>query len=302
MRFMVLIKSDAQTEAGVLPDQKLLTDMGKYNEELVKAGVMLGGEGLKASSKGSRVRLSGKKFSVTDGPFAEAKELVAGFWLFQVKSKNEALEWVKRVPVSAAPGAQTEIEIRELFELTDFPPDPAEHAGGWREQEQELRDQAAAASAKPARKPGTKRFMVMLRGDKHTESDQLPDQKTLAKMGALMEELAKSGTLLAGEGLKPSSKGARVKFSGAKPSVIDGPFTETKELIAGYCMIQVKSKAEAIEFAKRWLEIHAEMARDESVIDVRELFELDDLPVDSTEKPDGWRAQEARMRAELERQ
>src|SRR4051794_15550407 len=98
MRFMVLLKADKNTEAGVLPDQKLLTDMGKYNEELVKAGVLLAGEGLQPSSKGARVRFSGTQRSVIDGPFAETKELIAGFWLIQVKSKDEAIEWVKRCP------------------------------------------------------------------------------------------------------------------------------------------------------------------------------------------------------------
>src|SRR5215217_1527278 len=119
MRFMVIVKADKNSEAGVMPDERLLTEMGKYNEELVKAGVLLAGEGLHPSSKGARVKFSGKKRTVVDGPFAETKELVAGFWLIQVKSKEEAVEWVKRVP-NPMPGTETEIEIRQVFEEEDF--------------------------------------------------------------------------------------------------------------------------------------------------------------------------------------
>ena len=118
MRVMVIVKADKDTEAGVMPSEQLLTDMGKYNEELVKAGVMLAGEGLHPSSKGKRVRFSGEKRTVIDGPFAEAKELIAGFWLWQVKSMDEAIEWVKRCPNPT--GAESEIEIRPVFEAEDF--------------------------------------------------------------------------------------------------------------------------------------------------------------------------------------
>ena len=118
MRFMVLVKADKNSEAGVMPDHKLLAEMGKYNEELVKAGVMLAGEGLQPSSKGARVKFSGKKRTVIDGPFAETKELIAGFWLIQVKSKAEAIEWVKRCPNPLE--GEAEIEIRQVFEAADF--------------------------------------------------------------------------------------------------------------------------------------------------------------------------------------
>jgi hypothetical protein len=121
MRFMIMVKADKNSEAGVLPDEKLLTEMTKYNEELVKAGVMLAGEGLHPSSKGARVKFSGAKRTVTDGPFSETKELVAGFWLIQVKSKEEAIEWVKRAP-NPMPGTESEIEIRQVFEAEDFGP------------------------------------------------------------------------------------------------------------------------------------------------------------------------------------
>ena len=120
MRFMVIVKANKDSEAGVLPDQKTLAAMGKYNEELVKAGVMLAGEGLQASSKGARVKFSpGGKPTVIDGPFTELKELIAGFWLIDVKSKEEAIEWVKRCP-HPMPGSETDIEIRPVFEAADF--------------------------------------------------------------------------------------------------------------------------------------------------------------------------------------
>jgi hypothetical protein len=140
MRFMILIKADKNSEAGVMPDVQLLTDMGKFNEELVKAGIMLAGEGLHPSSKGARVKFSGSKRIVTDGPFAETKELVAGFWLWQVKSKEEAIEWVKRIP-NPMPGTETEVEIRQVFEVEDF---GAAATPEIREQEQRLRAQTAA--------------------------------------------------------------------------------------------------------------------------------------------------------------
>ena len=133
MRFMILVKADKNSEAGVMPSEKLLAEMGKYNEELVKAGVMLAGEGLHASSKGARVRFSGRKRTLIDGPFAETKELVAGFWLWQVKSKEEAIEWVKRVPFAGG-----EVEIRQVLEAEDFGPALTPEL---REQEERLRAQ-----------------------------------------------------------------------------------------------------------------------------------------------------------------
>jgi hypothetical protein len=135
---MVLIKADKDTEAGVMPSEQLLTEMGKYNEELVKAGVMLAGEGLHPSSKGKRVRFSGDKRTVIDGPFAETKELVAGFWLWQVKSMEEAVEWLKRCPNPT--GAEADVEIRPVFEADDF---GSEFTPELRAQEERLRTQIA---------------------------------------------------------------------------------------------------------------------------------------------------------------
>ena len=134
MRVMVIVKATADSEAGIMPSEQMLTEMGNYNEELVKAGIMLAGEGLHPSSKGKRVRFSGPQRSVVDGPFAETKELIAGFWLWQVKSMNEAVEWVKRCP-NPMPG-DSEIEIRPVFEAEDF---GAELTPEVREQEERLR-------------------------------------------------------------------------------------------------------------------------------------------------------------------
>ncbi|MEP6656853.1 MAG: YciI family protein [Betaproteobacteria bacterium] len=140
MRFMVIVKATRNSEAGAMPSEKLLADMGKYNEELVKAGVMLAGEGLHPSSKGARVKFAGGKRTVTDGPFAETKELIAGYWLWQVKSKAEAIEWVKRCP-DPMPGEDSVIEIRQIFEAEDF---GAEFTPELREAEERMRSQLAA--------------------------------------------------------------------------------------------------------------------------------------------------------------
>ena len=134
MRFMVIVKASKESEAGEMPDERILTEMGKFNEELVKAGVMLAGEGLQPSSKGTRVRFSGNKRTVIDGPFSETKELIAGYWIWQVKSKEEAIEWVKRCP-NPMPG-DSEIEIRQVFEDEDF---GAEFTPELREKENRLR-------------------------------------------------------------------------------------------------------------------------------------------------------------------
>ena len=137
MRFMVLVKANKESEAGVMPSTDILAKMGKYNEELVKAGVMLAGEGLAPSSKGARVKFEGTKRTVTDGPFAETKELVAGFWLWQCKSKDEAIEWLKRAPFDGG----TEIELRQVFEAEDF---GEEFTPELRKQEERIREQVAA--------------------------------------------------------------------------------------------------------------------------------------------------------------
>jgi len=137
MRVMVIVKANEQSEAGILPDKEILTKMGKYNEQLVKAGVMLAGDGLQASSKGKRVKFSGEKRTVIDGPFTETKELIAGFWLWQVRSMDEAVEWLKRAPFDGG----TEVEIRPVFEVSDFGENLTPEL---RESEQRLRERLTA--------------------------------------------------------------------------------------------------------------------------------------------------------------
>jgi hypothetical protein len=146
MRFMVMVKANKDTEAGVPPDEKMLSEMTAFNEELSKAGVLLAGEGLQPSSKGARVKFSGSKRTVVDGPFTEAKELIAGFWLWQVRSKEEAIEWAKRCPNPT--GAEGELEIRQVFEAEDFGPALTPEL---REREDRLRAQAEARSRSPKR-------------------------------------------------------------------------------------------------------------------------------------------------------
>ncbi|KAA0987026.1 YciI family protein [Pseudomonas sp. ANT_J28] len=138
MRFMIIVKASQDSEAGVMPSEELMTAMGNYNEELVKAGILIEGDGLQPSSKGARVRFSGDQRTVIDGPFAETKELIAGYWIWQVKSKQEAIDWVKRCP-NPMPGTDAEIEIRQVFEAEDF---GAEFTPELREQEERLRAQA----------------------------------------------------------------------------------------------------------------------------------------------------------------
>jgi hypothetical protein len=267
MRFMMLVKATKDFEAGVLPDEKLLSEMAKWTEELVKNGARLEAGRLQPSSQGVRVRYANGKFTVTDGPFAETKELIAGFCLIQANSTDEAIEWTKRVPFE-----EGDIELRPLYELCDFPVDAAEKPDGWREQEEQLR------AAPPARKPGTIRYLGIIKADKDTEAGVLPDEKSLASMGAFMEEGVKAGVILSGEGLQPSSKGARVRFSGSKRMVTDGPFAETKELVAGYAILQFASKAEAIEWTKSFVQVDAPLRLGgESECEIRPFFEFEDF-------------------------
>jgi hypothetical protein len=308
MRFMMMIKSDARSEAGQLPEQAMLAEMGKFNEELAGAGLMLAGEGLQPSAKGARVRRKGDTFTVVDGPFAEAKELVAGFWLVRAPTLDEAVGWAKRVPCVE----EGEIELRRLWEMSDFPApeagEPAAKGDDWREFEGRFREQhgqgetgaAPAAPSTPPRKAGTTRFMVMLKSDATSESGEPPTEAAMNQMGALMEELGAAGALLGGEGLRPSREGAKVRFSRGKRTVLDGPFSETKEMIAGYLMVQLPALADAIAVAKRWLAIHVETGRglDAGEIEIRQVFEMADLPDDTSDS--GWRAREEKLRAKLE--
>ncbi len=305
MRFMLLLKSDAQAEAGAMPDEKIIAAMGQYNDALVQAGVLLGAEGLHPTSKGARLRVTRGKLSITDGPFAEAKEVIAGYWLIQTNSKEEAIAWAKRCPLEPElvpddPDMVGEIEVRQLFDLDDFP--VREDESGWREREEVMRADLAAAppaDTAPLTTPDVKpklKFMLSFKADRDSEAGVMPSEALLTEMGGLMEEMARAGILLGGEGLQPSSKGARVIFSGGKRTVIDGPFTETKELIAGYSMILVDSKEEAIAWATRGLMIDAEGRGGESESEIRQVFQMSDFEAALTPE---LRASEERLREQL---
>jgi hypothetical protein len=274
MRFMVLVKSDASSEAGVLPDPKLMAEMGRFNEEMQKANVMLAGEGLASSSQGARVRCNKatKKITVLDGPFAEAKELVAGLWIIQTKSKQDALDWMKRAPFQGG-----EVEIRPFFELEDFPADPKqEKPEPWRTKEQAMRETMSAQTSRGKKKM---RFIGFVKGGADSESGKLPETAALEKMGTFIEQAAKAGVFLGGDGLKPTSAGTKIRYDGAKRTVIDGPFTEAKEIIAGYSILAVDSKEEALEWTKRFVAVDAEIRTIPEVeCELRRIFEPEDFP------------------------
>ena len=253
MRFMILIKADEDTEAGVLPSEQLLTEMGAYNEQLVNAGVMVAGEGLHPSSRGVRVRFAGGRTSVIDGPFTETKELLAGFWLWDVESKEQAIEWLKRCPNPTH--ADAEVELREAGCATGL---------------EGVSPRAPSASA-----AGAKRYMVLIKSDPTMEAGINPGSERLAAMARRNDEAVQDGTLLLAEGLQPSSKGARVRFSGRTRTVVDGPFTETKELIAGFWLIQVASMVEAIRWVERYPYPRDHNAEYE--IEIRPVFRAEDF-------------------------
>jgi hypothetical protein len=299
MRVMMLLKSDADTEAGAMPDERLLTDMGNYHQALADAGVLLGAEGLRPSSDGAKVRIERGKTRVIDGPFAEAKEVVAGYFLIQTKSLAEAIEWAQRIP-GEPPNAEGEGEgeLRPLFETEDFPVDPAEQPGGWREQEIAARQEPKV----PGPDKGA-RWISFLKADKNTETpNMMPSEKLLQEMGALVQEMTEKGLMIAGEGLKPSRESAKVRIKKGKRTVIDGPFTEAKELIAGFSMYRAKTKAEAVEWARRCLQIHMDgTGIDTGEIEVRRVYETEEIPLTDQEQPGGWRDQEKRLREKLEK-
>ena len=267
MRFMMLVKATEDFEAGIWPDEQLLSAMANWTEELVKAGARLESGRLQPSSQGVRVRYANGQFTMTDGPFAETKELIAGFCLIQVKSLDEAIEWTRRVPFQ-----EGEIELRPLYELFDFPVDAAEKPDGWRDQERQFR------AAPPPRRPGTIRYLGIVKADRDTEAGVLPGEEGLAAMGAFMDEGLKAGVFISGEGLQPSSKGARVRFAGNKRMVTDGPFAETKELVAGYAILQFTAKADAIAWTRRFVQVDAPLRLGgESECEIRPFFEYEDF-------------------------
>lgn len=295
MRVIMMLKSDAQAESGLPPDEQMLTDMGKFNEQLFNAGVLKGGEGLHPSTHGARVRISKGKTTIVDGPFAEAKELVAGYFLLETKTLKEAVDWALKIP-GEPPSGEGEIELRPLYETEDFPVDPAEQPGGWRDKEIEAR-----ASLKDAGPSKGHRYISLLKADKNTESGTLaPSEKLLQEMGALMQEMTEKGVLISGDGLKPTSEGAKVFASKGKRWHAEGPFKDSRDIIAGFTVYRAKTKEEAIEWARRCLQIHVDgTGIDSGEIEVRRVFEIEEIPASSEETSDGWRAKELELRKKL---
>ena len=298
MRVMMLLKSDAQSEAGVPPHEQMLTDMGNYCEELIKAGVMLGAEGLHPTSRGAKVRIANGKTTVLDGPFAEAKEVVAGYFMLKVKDLAEAIEWTKKLP-GAEYTPEAEAELRPLYETEDFAVDAAEQPGGWRDKEIEARKELETNVPGPEK---GQRWISFLKADKNTEAEIEPSTALLEEMGALMGEMQAKGVLISGEGLRASKHGAKVRLKNKNITVVDGPFTEAKELVAGWSMFRAKTKAEAIEWARRCLDIHMRgTGIDTGEIEVRPVYETEEIPetADELAGASGWREQDQRRREQL---
>jgi hypothetical protein len=278
MRFLVLRKADSDTEAGAMPDAALIEAMGRYNQQLVDAGVMRAGEGLHPSRGAVRMTLSQGQATIVDGPFTETKELVAGLSVFEAASKEEAIDWLRRWPVEDGHG-NVEIEIRE---------------GGCVGGCAEIRPDADAAV-------GGKRFVVLLRWSAALEAEAPVAQEKLDQLDAHNAAEARAGRLLAADGLRSSARGARVKFKGGVPTVVDGPFTEIKEMIAGYWMIRADSMEQAIAWARR----NPYPTGPAVEVEIRQCYEMDELGVEFTaelrEAEQRMRAQqlEAGMRAQL---
>ena len=227
MQFMVIRRSDEATEAGHMPAPQVFEDMGRFHEELAAAGRVGLAQGLRPSKHAVRLKLGPGFETITDGPFAETKELIAGFTVFEADSKEHAIELVKRWPASDADATgEAVLELRQ----TGCP-------GG-------------CAQVPPADGGADRHYLILLRADEGTEADRIPPQHMLDTLNAFNAEQAAAGRLLAGDGLKASSSGARVRIKAGQTSVIDGPFAEAKELIAGFWMIRAGSMEDAIAWAR----------------------------------------------------
>jgi hypothetical protein len=268
MQYLILRKADQDTESSAMPGQALIDAMGSYNQQLVDAGVMRSGEGLKPTKEAVRLSLAPGKMTIVDGPFTETKEIVAGISVFECASKQEAIDWVLRWPVEDGDG-NVDIEIRE----SGCP-------GGCAE----IHPNAAANQ-------NGERFVVLLRSSADLEAEVPVAQEKLDRLDAFNAVEAEAGVLLAADGLRSSARGARVNFTNGKASVVDGPFTEIKEMIAGYWMIRAASMQDAIEWARRI----PYPTGPEVELEVRKVYEMDDLGIEFTAE---LRDAEAKMRAQ----
>jgi len=225
MRFIIMHKTEPRWEAGAIPDAELIARVGKLMGEFMKSGTLLGGEGLRASSQGVRLRFSGGERTVTKGPFTPSNELPAGFTLVRTASLDEAMHWASRF---AGIVGDVEIDIRPVTEPWDIGMVPV-----------------------PSELP-TRRYMLLYKADAASESGRPRPAEQRAKISRLFEEMSSAGVLLTNIGLQPSEQGKRYTFKGGRHTVVDGPFAESKELIAGYVMFRAQSLEEAAEWASRY--------------------------------------------------
>jgi len=299
MRFFVGVKADAGSESGAMPSAGLIRAMTEFNEELVAAGVMIDGDGLQPSSEGFKILTANGESTIVDGPFAETKEMIAGYWVIQAKSLAEAIAWAKRAPMDFD-GDPAQLEIRPIFEVDDFPVN--EDESGWRENEEKLREEWQASSPGSgqgglAPTPGKLVYMGLVHATADSEAGVLPTEAELAKMGALVDEAAEAGILLGGEGLRPSSDGVKINFANGERTVVDGPFAETKELIGGYALMQFDTEEQAREWNLRFAQ-----ASGQEYLEIRKVYRTEDFTEGlRDEVPDVFEAEE-RMRAQLAEQ
>lgn len=251
MRFFSIVPSDDNSEAGIMPDPSLFAEMAKLSEEGFRNGTLLEQDGLKPSSAGARVKFSKGNVVVIDGPFAESKELVAGWAISRYPTLDAAIAEARRLPMKC------EVEIRQLVEAEDLGGEPASETG--------LR------AAPPVVAPGMHRYMFLLKSSAAAESGEMPSAELIAAMGRYNDELIAAKAMLGGEGFHASSKGARVDLATGK--VTKGPFGKPEKLVAGFWMIQAASLADAIAWAKK-------APIEDGEIEVRTAFELSDFPPD----------------------
>jgi hypothetical protein len=249
-QFMLLFSTPRATE-NIGPedtDPRFAEAMGAFNHELEAAGAFVDAAGLRPTSDGFRTEYADGAVQVLDGPFTDRDEVLMGYWTIRARDLAEATDWAQKVPLELDPHADgSQIEVRRLFELDDFPA-PDEEPSAWRENEEQMR---AELQTPPAPAEGTQRWFMAMRGNADTEAGTPPDEKTLAEMGEFIGELYEKGVFVAGEGLKPTSEATRVRYEGGRKTVVDGPFTESKELVAGYSVVQVATRREAEEIAIR---------------------------------------------------
>jgi hypothetical protein len=259
---MMIIKSNAATEAEVPLDDAFGQAMEDYNQKLQNAGVWVTGEGFKASNKGARLTLDNGNFTIEKGPFANPDDLIAGYWVIDVASKEEAIDWARQVPIgvdgSTIANGNGEIELLQVME---FP-----------EEEQTGEAPAAGNGPAPAAGSGLKRFIGVFKASPETEAGVMPGPEIFDAMGAAIGKLAAQGRVETGGGLMPTSHGVRVTFRGGAPVVTDGPFAETREVIAGYAIFRAPSLDDMIETSREGLEIEARWRKGPIVSEVRELY------------------------------